>query len=436
MKMQPSLPITTVESEEEFSLFLSSIANQTWRLRQYAIILKPDRVVDGGRDAAQMLARVLAEVCHFKVLILNIYRLDVEVLGHLAAERFDRPGPNVPDPFGSLAKFLRMSGVIFGEGGRQSIYEPASFQYQSRSGLSRDGFLRLLGALSRERAAANSAPGVFICLSHQGMAEAQLESLRNLLGSADHLELCIRELLGSRLAVQFREAVSRIRDYGMSLTIKDDNGVVIARGIRDRRSMVHENELPEVKQALLRRYRPSSLVFELPEEIRVTYETTSGKYSGLVEDVIDSRDILVSMIHGDEVEECSVLYLNWAFQQLWPLSRTLGKLKRHTGSELPPVLEEHIMHLPIGIEITSSTYYVDSEGLADSALTDVASTAIYYHEYSTGLIKRDLTFQFHPEIDEMLSDHDREAVEVAGRAGPGDGIALIQAAINAGNMRA
>jgi len=142
------------------------------------------------------------------------------------------------------------------------------------------------------------------------------------------------------------------------------------------------------------------------------------------------------MIHNDEVEECSVLYLNWAFHQLWQIGRRLAKeLKHDIDSEVPSVLDTSIMCLPIGVEITSSTYYKGSEedSLTKIALTDVASTAIYYYEYSTGLVKRELTFQFHPEIGRDLGTISREDIRMTRIPELEDGIRLIMSAIDTGN---
>jgi len=443
MKSYPALPISTIASEDDFSDFLTSLGGEVQKLREYAIILKPDQVVGrtpvGGEiDAAQNLAYILAEVLHFKVLLLDIYRFDTQIIGALAAEQLNRLGLYAPpNPVDSLAKLLRMSGVIFGEGGRQSIYDPASFEALWSDELSRDDFICLLAALSRERPVTHTAPGIYICLSHQGMAEAQLENIKSLVECADEVELYIRKLSGSQLADQFRQAVSLISEYGMELVAKDDYGNHIAKSIYDAKIMVHENEYPEIRQTLLRPYLPSSHVFELPDEIYTVYKATSGTYSGLVEDIISSRDMLVSMIHSDEVEECSVLYLNWVFQQLWRIGRRIAeKLKHSPDLEALSVLENDIMSLPIGIEITSSTYYTDLEegSLTEVALTDVASTAIYYYEYQTGLIKRDLTFQFHPEIGKSLRMISREDIRTTRIPELEDGIRLIMSAIDTGNM--
>lgn len=443
MKGYPELSISTIASEDDFSNFLTSLGDEAQKLREYAIILKPDQVVGrtpaGGEiDAAQNLAYILTEVLHFKVQLLDIYRLDIETMGALAAEQLTGFGLDAPpNPVDSLAKLLRMSRVIFGEGGRQSIYNSASFEALWPDGLSRNSFIRFLRALGRERAVANTAPGIYICLSHQAMAEAQLENIKSVLERADEVEQCVNRLCAPSLSDQLRETISLISKYGMELVAKDDYSNHIAKSIYDPKIMVHENEYSEIRQTFLRPYLPSSHVFELPDEIYAVYQATSGRYSGLVEDVINSRNMLVSMIHNDEVEEISVLYLNWALQQLWPIGRRItDRLKHCPDIELLSVLEDTILRLPIGIEITSSTYYTDFEEDSSTgvALTDVASTAIYYYEYPTGLIKRDITFQFHPEIGKSLGMISREDIRTTRIPELEDGIRLIMSAIDTGNM--
>jgi hypothetical protein len=76
---------------------------------------------------------------------------------------------------------------------------------------------------------------------------------------------------------------------------------------------------------------------------------------------------------------------------------------------------------------------ISSTGIA---LTDVASTAVYYYEYTTGLVKRDVTFQFHPEVGSPLRMISRKDIQTMHIPELEDGIKLLIAAVYTGNMAA
>ncbi len=428
----------TIESEDEFSGFLKRLQDKL-ELKEYAVILKPDEIVCTTSEhvdlnAAQNLACILSETLRFKVLLLELHKLDIKTIGVLAAEQLTEFELPTSGPIDSLAKFLRMFGAIFGEGGRQSIYDSNSF----KTSISRDDFIALLRALGRERSAANTAPGVYICLSHQGMAEAQLENIKSVIEHADELEEYIREHLDPKLADQFGRRMDQIITCGENLEAVDVFGELIAKGLYDERIMVHKNERrEEAGDISLHLYSPSSHVSRLPHEIYDMYEEAAGRYSGLVEDVIHSRNISVSMLHDDEVEETTVLYLNWAFQELWPICRkVVREVNLRPELDVPSILENDLLLLPVGMEITSSTYF---SGLgevppAGDILTAVASAAVYYYEHETGLIRRDLTFQFHPEVGKGLQTISRGDMQKTYIPELEDGIKLLIAAVYTGNM--
>ena len=120
--MDQSDSLTTIASENDFSDFLTGLQSEPQLLRDYAVILKPDQyigTVEGYKiDAAQNLAYILSEVLRFKFLLVDMYRVNIKTLGVLAAENLSQCRSPVLDPVDSLATFLRMAGVVLGEGGR------------------------------------------------------------------------------------------------------------------------------------------------------------------------------------------------------------------------------------------------------------------------------------------------------------------------------
>jgi hypothetical protein len=99
--MDQSDSCTTITTEHDFSDFLAGLPDEPQLLRDYAVILKPDHcigTVEGHKiDAAQNLAYILSEVLRFKVLLIDIHKIDIKTLGMLAAENLNQCKP-VLDP--------------------------------------------------------------------------------------------------------------------------------------------------------------------------------------------------------------------------------------------------------------------------------------------------------------------------------------------------
>jgi hypothetical protein len=129
------------------------------------------------------------------------------------------------------------------------------------------------------------------------------------------------------------------------------------------------------------------------------------------------------MLHGDETNEEAILFLNWALGKLAIYSRAHYKIL-----EKDDLLEE-IINLPIGLEIQSSTLYSTDE---KSTLTEIAGLVVYYYNPRTGIVKRDYTLQFHPELFEEIQILQKRDFESKTLLELPDGIQLLLSCLQAG----
>lgn len=313
-----------------------------------ALILKPDSIVGRNRrgedvDAGAGLSQILQQGFEWPVLTGHLHR------GDLFSSTFHRA--------------VDRARIVFGEGGRQSVHNPASFEdlenYASLPEMV--GFYRNL--LRRRAISHKAAPGIYICLSHQLMAEAmrqQLVSVLRTLASANEDSWCQR-------------ATGIIEKLGGDF-------------LSPTTTIVEAIDSPEHRIVTLEAYEPSK---QIDQELIETHLDTAERFPGMVEDVLTSEALDLSMLHGDKVIEEGILKLNWAF-------RKLAEMRAEASPDVLKLLGE----LPVGIEVTSSTSDLDGR-----VLTEVASLGVYYKD-ADDFVYRDMCFQFHPEL--MLPSRLRE----------------------------
>lgn len=445
----PHPAFITIRSPDDLSLLWSKLKpGSVDSFRQYAIIVRPDTVVGTNMagelvDPVPGLAIILTNILQFKVIILDMSTINLDSLEHeLKLLKITQPLVASIGRLSHTVSLLRMASLLVFEGGRQSIYDPASFGQSSGDSLSHDQFLCLLSEYSRVRALAGSAPAIYICLSHQGIVAALTNNLLKTIELRDEIEQSLHACVGLTLSKEFKETIAIIDEKGRAIRVTNDNGDEIAYGIQHAQFTVHPNEMVELGNVVLIPYHPSGHASSHLPEFLIAHRRTAIRYSGLIEELIATGQVQVSMLHGDEVEESAVLYLNWAFQMLWAISvRIVEKLAEagnfYSASNIIPSVVSSLLTLPVGIEITSSTAYSldsrDQQGNSPKTLTNVASLAIYYYDYVHRTIKRDLSFQFHPEIRphlQLLDDHSFRQLRVSEID---DGIKILITSVMTGN---
>jgi len=314
--------------------------------KKKAVIFKPDANVGCNFkgediDAAKNIVSIIQKGFNWDIETINLNK-------GISFEKID------------FSKYV----IIFGEGGRQSVYNEKSFAKKGFA--SQKEMLTFYKKIIKNRASSvKTPPGIFICLSHQLIAQALFELIVEVSDSK----------VNYTTTKDWQILITEIRNKYKLVTGKE-------------KSAVRANEDKEEKIVALHSYIPTKGM--LPELIE-SHKEISEKYSGLIEDLLPFETIEVSMLHGDEVSEAKVLFINWALMEL-------NKFKSTNQKTIAKA--DLINFLPVGIEITSST-----SDLNGKILTEAASCAIYYID-NEGYFYRDFSFQFHPEL--LLSKHIRE----------------------------
>jgi len=329
--------------------YLGSRGKRSYTLEEFVnkktnvvLVLKPDDIVGENKSGAEINA---AE--NISAVITDSFEWDVVTVPLKKGISFDE----------NVKRLLSSCKIIFSEGGRQSVYDEKSFQ-KIEDYATRDEMLIMFKNLIKQRSSSvNTPPGIYICLSHQLIAETIKELVDDIIESKDQFSLLEK---WESLKKELKEMKAKI--------------------VKERDSIVKKNEKPEMTIVDLKRYQFSVGV---PGDLEQSHREISGKYSGLIEDFIGFEKVDIAMLHGDEVDEQGVLYLNWALAKL-------NEFRTQNKQDIPG--DSILWQIPVGLEITSSTY--DGEG---NVLTEVASMAIYYIDRE-GFFYRDFSFQFHPEL--------------------------------------
>jgi len=399
---QRPLTTATLDPSAEVARALRDfgLGNPAERAR-WAVILKPDSVV--GRsvgvgaevDAAQNLASLLEVLRGYRVLLVDLFRIGLPGLAG-AVRQVD---PQTPWPV-----FLRQFGFLAVEGGRQSVWDPASFDPP----LSHEDYVGLLAELALARGVPNAGTGLFICLGHQGYAAALARLARRLLLDQRDDLLAAVHGIAPAAAAALAELLASARQRAGSWQVLSDHGEVLASDLWDARAVVHPNERPEALTVEIRPYLRGASQRPWPVELVEAYDRFAAAHRTPTESVVSVRNPAVAMLHGDEVEEGAIYFLHWLFRSVAALVDPI--LERAPGR--PPTELDFLRRLPVGLEITSSTRYRDfvrrqgsSQVSSDFAavpegdsLTEVGSLAIHYRAACGPGLVHDTTVQFHPEL--------------------------------------
>jgi GMP synthase-like glutamine amidotransferase len=373
---------------------LERLLEQPWLYRQAICILEPANHV--GENARGEGVRASLNVA---CLAQGIADCDSILFPLWEAEPLD------PE---RLLAVLSGSLAVVVEGGHPSVKDPDSF-HGCRMG--HDALLQLCEQLLLSRAN-RSAPGVFICLGHQLVAQAHVRLIQRatacLLEQASMILESTPHLLDG--LVQACETIVKV---GENLEVVK-NGRLVARGWHHPHFAVALNETAEVGHCELLHYdHPGPHPSPHFSELLVTHNLTSEIHNGIIEHSITyEKDLNIVMFHSDEVNEEAVLFANWAYRTLH--NRIAPARKPLAVSPL-----SWLLSLPSAVEILCSTI---SQG---AICTEVAATCINYTDFETQRVRRSFSCQFHPELLSELRTFDCSGMPSYSTLKRDDGVRLL-----------
>lgn len=377
--IEPRLEV--IDTQEKFVEFIEKVGVP--KLKEFVFVLKPDKYIGKNMwgellDASVSLQNILAKAFKWNSVAIELRSIDPEAIpAELAIH--------------GIGGFLRrVSKLIFVEGGRQSVYDPSSFDET----LTQEKFLDIIKSLALNRTS-ETAPAIYICLGHQAIVEALRRILIEIMDNATSIAEDLRKI-DKNLAEEFIKLIQQIHRKGSNIEVKDDMGITVAGGYRDPLFAVKKNEMPEIGIKTLAPYTPPE---EIDKEIIEAYKLVSEIGSGIIEDIITIDDINVALIHSDEANEEAILFLNYAYYNIHKLiNKYRQKILELTKRKETKPTTKYLTRIPIGIEILCSTKYQRQ----NKPLTQAAGLAIYYYDYNNQQIIRDYSLQFHPEILEDM----------------------------------
>ena len=407
-----------IRSTKDFEQAYETYFKEPSLRSKWAIILKPDTVIGSNQwgeliDASMNFATITKEILDWNVVILELSEINYTEL----LEKIEKLCENE-----SIGEFFRSFRYVIVEGGRQSLYDSRSFTEISNGNFERNDYIHLLQSLILARNNPGSNPALFICLGHQGVAEAFKEFLINLV---EHSEELISKIAkrDEKASKEFEQIISSIKTQGNDLPVISRDDEIIAKGYTDQFFAVKRNELPEIGLKNLVKFKPKNN--KLPKPILTAYQEIIKLHTGVLEDLYSLESLDIVMLHGDEVNEEAILYFNWAFMQLASFTKDYHELFME-DTDLSELLS-----IPLGVEIPSSTLYTIN-GKKNDYLTEIASIVIYYYNPRTQTIKRDYTLQFHPELFEEIQILQKRDFESKTLLELSDGIQLLLSSIQAG----
>ncbi|MHA1366335.1 MAG: hypothetical protein ACTSP5_07990, partial [Candidatus Heimdallarchaeota archaeon] len=261
----------------------------------------------------------------------------------------------------------------------------------SNKKFSRENYIHLLQTLMLARSKPGSNPGLFLCLGHQGIAEALKDYLIKLLKEKSKIVSSISKI-DKEKSKEFELLLEEITNIGLDIPVINNNNETVAKKYSDQYFAVKRNELPEVGLKQLAKYSPSIDV--VSADILKEYKMIAKYHTGILEDFYDLESLDIVMLHNDEVSEEAVLFFNWVLSKL------------------------------------SKLYNIEFE--TKEPLTEIAGMIIYYYNHKTGMIKRDYTLQFHPELFEEITILQKRDFESKTLLELSDGIQLLLSSLQAG----
>jgi L-asparaginase/Glu-tRNA(Gln) amidotransferase subunit D len=405
--------LNTIESfEAAFQEYFKQPANRS----KWAVILKPDTVVGSNKwgelvDAAKNLATISSELLDWNIVTIELSEIKYKDL----ILSIDSLCSNE-----TTGEFFRSFRYVIVEGGRQSLYDKESFNEISHGRFSKAEYLDLLKSIMLSRNKSGVSPTLYLCLGHQGFAEMLREYIVKLVTNSQiYLDKLIQH--DKKAAEHLQKILFEIKQIGEDLTVKRRNDEIVATNYQGQYFAVKKNELPEMGIKRMVKYKIGKNITN--EDLIEAYQKIIKLHTGLLEDFYSLESLDIVMLHGDETNEEAILFLNWALGKLAKFSRAHYKIL-----EKDPVLNE-IPNLPIGLEIPGSTLYsIDDK----STLTEIAGLVIYYYNPKTGIVKRDYTLQFHPELFEEIQILQKRDFESKTLLELPDGIQLLLSCLQAG----
>ena len=407
-----------INSIEQFEQIYLEYLKEPKLRSKWAVILKPDTVIGSNQwgeliDASTNFATITKEILDWNILIIELSEINYQNL----LEKIKQYCVNE-----TIGQFLRTFRYVVIEGGRQSLYDANSFDEISNGNFTKKDYLHLLTSLMLARNNPDSNPGLFLCLGHQGIGEALREYLVKLIQKSNKLAKIIAKS-DSNVSEKFTTLINEIRNQGNEIQILNRSGKLVAKGLNDTYFAVKKNEIPEIGLKKLAVYKPSKGL--VPDKMLKEYEKITKFHTGILEDFYSLESLDIVMLHGDEVNEEAVLFMNWALMKISKFSReNYGILI--SDSEL-----KELTSLPFGLEIHSSTLYA-MDSMAEDYLTEIASLVLYYYNPETQLVKRDYTLQFHPELFEEIRILQKRDFESKTLLELSDGIQLLLSSLQAG----
>lgn len=292
-----------------------------------------------------------------------------------------------------LADVLSASIATIIQGGDPSVHDASSF---GGAKASLGDILRLVDRLLIRRSS-GTGPSIFICLGHQLAAASHIRLIRRAVAEVLELSRLPLDPQGQVFS-SLQQLCRRIMDVGESLQVIKA-GELVATGWDDRCFAVAPNETFDSGTRTLLPYGRRGNGNHVPEELRMAHAVIADELDGVIDIVMTlERELLVEMLHTDEVNEEAALFANWAYKHLHDAILPI----RHVLAVSPI---GWLLSLPYAVEILAQTR-VD-----EVTWTEVSATAIYYKDWETHSIRRSFTCQFHPELMTDLRD-------IGKRAGP------------------
>ncbi|NHJ05918.1 MAG: hypothetical protein EAX90_13915, partial [Candidatus Heimdallarchaeota archaeon] len=407
-----------INSITQFEDFYHEYLNDPKKRNKWAIILKPDTVIGSNQwgeliDASKNFATITKEILDWNIIILELSEINYQNFLEKIKELCKG------ETFGG---FLRSFRYVVVEGGRQSLYDAKSFEDISDSRFKKEDYLHLLQTIILARILPGSNPALFLCLGHQGIGETLRNYIINITNNSSDYTERIKKF-DSKAAIKFQEILEEIKNEGEKLPIKNREGEIVASGMYDTFFAVKQNELPEVGLKKLVEYKPRGDI--VSQKMIKEYKKIMKFHTGILEDFYSLESLDIVMLHGDEVNEEAVLFMNWALKKISDFSR-----ENYSIFKQDQILKE-LAALPFGLEIPSSTLYtIDSK--ENDYLTEIAGLVLYYLNPETKMVKRDYTLQFHPELFEEIRILQKRDFESKTLLELSDGIQLLLSSLQAG----
>lgn len=308
-----------------------------------------------------------------------------------------------------IVEVISRTALYVIEGGNASVNKPEEW---TNDACSLEDMLFLVETMLQRRGA-RSAPGLFICVGHQLVAECLIRLLKK---TCDFVSL-LDELPndpGGEVFRALKNVVENIQSVGETLQIKKRNGRIVANGWNDPDFAINDLHQEEVGKTFIRPYDVPE-TSDLSSEIINTHLLIDEELETVLDQMMRHRyeaAIDVTMFHTQEVSELAMLFANWAYNKL---HKTLMPHRAIVATS--PI--SWFLKLPYAVKILAKT---ESSG---QALTECASMCIAYKDHDTKLVRRNFTIQFHPELLPDLHEFGRRPAPSFSELQQADSIRLL-----------